>query len=41
LISINGMDLRVERAALLIAAAAVLSAGILLSYAALELLRTP
>jgi hypothetical protein len=40
-VSINGMELRVEWAALLIAATAVLSAGILLSYAALELLRTP
>ena len=40
-LSINGIELRGERAALIIAAAATLSAGILLCYAGLELLRTP
>ena len=39
--NISGIELRSERTALIIAAAAVLSAGFLLSYAGLELLRTP
>jgi len=39
-VSINGMELRAERGALLIAAVALVSAGLLLTYAAMEFLGT-
>jgi hypothetical protein len=39
-VSINGIELRTERLALGIAAAAILSGGILVAYTALEQLRT-
>jgi transcriptional regulator with XRE-family HTH domain len=40
-VSINAIELRAGRAALVVAAAAILAAGTLLTYAALELLHTP
>ncbi len=40
-ISINGLELRAERTALMVAGAAILSATILVCYAALELIHTP
>jgi transcriptional regulator with XRE-family HTH domain len=40
-LSINGLELRAQRTALAVAGMAVVTAGILVAYAALELLRTP